>query len=263
MSADRLALARQAATAGGRVAADRFRESVRVETKAHRNDRVSEADHEAQARVVETIAAESDAPIVGEEDETAMAVPDEGPAWVVDPIDGTANYLRGIRVWTTSVAAVTDGEPVAAVTAMPALEDTVVADEGTRLNGDPVRVSDRTDLETFGVAALGWGPHGERDAYRELAGTIIERCGDMRRFGSMQTALAWVATGGLDAAIATRQPNPWDSIAGVHMIRQAGGTVTALDGDRWHHDSTGLVASNGESHGRVLELARDVAAASG
>lgn len=262
MDRDRCAIARQAATAGGRVAHDHFRESVRVETKAHRNDLVSEADHAAQAAVVEQLQTQSDALVVGEEDETASTVPDEGPAWVVDPIDGTANYLRGIRVWATSVAAVMDGDTVAAATAMPALGDTVVAGEETRLDDEQVRVSDRTDLETFAVAVLGWGPHGDREAYRELAGTVVERCGDMRRFGSMQTALAWVATGGLDAAITTRRPNPWDSMAGVHMIRQAGGTVTALDGDRWRHDSTGLVASNGRSHDAVLEIARDVAAAS-
>ncbi|MFB6178955.1 MAG: inositol monophosphatase [Halorientalis sp.] len=255
-----LGLARTAARSGGAAANDRFRESVAVETKAHKNDLVSEADTAAQERVVERLRESSDAPVVGEEDEERAAVPAEGLAWIVDPIDGTANYLRGLRIWTTTVAAVEDGEPVAGVTVMPALNDEYVAGDGeTTLNGQSMTVSDRDDIETFAVAVLGWGPHGQRGAYARLSRAVVERCGDMRRFGSMQSALAFVASGGLDAAVTTRQPNPWDSVAGVHMIRQAGGTVTDLHGDRWRHDSTGLVASNGEAHDAVLAVARDVA----
>jgi myo-inositol-1(or 4)-monophosphatase len=258
---DEVTLAARAARAGSAVAAERFRTDVRVETKAHKNDLVSEADGAAQDRVVALLSGESDAPVVGEEDDTPSAVPADGPAWIVDPIDGTANYLRGLRLWTTSVARVEDGEPVAAATVMPAMDDEFLAgDDGARLNGDPAGVSDRTDPETFAVAVLGWGPHGERDAYAALSEAVVRECGDMRRFGSMQSALAFVASGGLDAAITTRRPNPWDSVAGVHLIRAAGGTVTDLSGERWRHDSQGLVASNGRDHERLVELAGEVAA---
>ncbi|MFD1589088.1 inositol monophosphatase family protein [Halorientalis brevis] len=254
-----LELAREAARAGGVAANDRFREAIAVETKAHKNDLVSAADTAAQDRVVERLGASSDAPVVGEEDEDRAEIPAEGMAWVVDPIDGTANYLRGLRFWTTTVAAVEDGEPIAAATVMPALDDEYVGGEGEpTLNGDPVTVSGRDDVETFAVAVLGWGPHGQREAYAALSSAVVERCGDMRRFGSMQSALAFVASGGLDAAVTTRQPSPWDSVAGVHLIRQAGGTVTDLAGDRWQHDSTGLVASNGRAHDEVLAVAQDV-----
>src|SRR6056297_3849401 len=109
-----LELARDAARAGGVAASNHFREAIAVETKAHKNDLVSAADTAAQERVVEQLGEESDAPVVGEEDEDRTAIPTEGPAWVVDPIDGTANYLRGLRFWTTTVAAVEDGEPIAA-----------------------------------------------------------------------------------------------------------------------------------------------------
>jgi len=257
---DPLALAERAVADGASVALDSFRQAIGVETKAHKNDPVSAADRAAQERVVETLRAENDAPIVAEEDGADETVPATGPAWVVDPIDGTANYLRGIRLWTTSVAAVEDGEPVAAATVAPAVADTYVADVNeARLNGDRIRVSDRDDAETFGVAVLGWGAHGEREAYRRLASGVIGSFGDMRRFGSMQTALAFVAAGSLDAAIATDRPNPWDSMAGVHAIRQAGGRVTNLDGTDWHHDEAGLVASNGRCHEAVLSVARGAA----
>lgn len=259
MSDDRLALTERAARSGAEVAMDSFRTTVGVATKGHKNDLVSEADEAAQARVVETIRAESDAPIVGEEADaaTADAIPPSGPAWIVDPIDGTANYLRGIRLWTTSVAALEDGQPVAAASVAPALDDTYLAgaSEAT-LNGAAITVSDRDDLETFAVASLGWGPHGKRADYGRLTTEIVSRCGDLRRFGSMQLALAFVASGALDAAITTRRPNPWDSVAGVHAIRQAGGRVTDLSGAAWRHDSDELVASNGRCHDEVRAVVR-------
>lgn len=252
-------LALAAARAGGESAHEQFRTTVGVETKAHKNDLVSAADREAQDAVTARLRASSDAPIIGEEDEQPTAIPETGSAWVVDPIDGTANYLRGLPLWTTSVAAVEDGDPVAGATVMPALEAVYVAGtDGTRLDGEPVTVSERDDIETFAVGVLGWGPFGDREAYATLARAVVESCGDMRRFGSMQTALAFVASGGLDAAITTRTPNPWDSMAGAQLIRQAGGTVTDVHGDRWTHGSEGLVASNGESHDAVVAVARQV-----
>lgn len=257
MSADWLALAERAAAEGGAVANDAYRTTLSVETKAHKNDVVSEADRAAQARVIETLERDSDASIVAEEEGAEGTVPDRGRAWVVDPIDGTANYLRGISLWATSVAAVEDGEPVAAATVAPALGETYLAGDGTvSLNGTPMTVSERDDLETFATAVLGWGPQGDRADYGRLATEIVDRCGDMRRFGSMQLALAYVASGALDAAVTTRRPNPWDSMAGVRLIRAAGGRVTDLDGDRWRHDSDVLVASNGACHDAMRAVAR-------
>lgn len=256
---DTQALAREAARAGGAAASKRFRQQVDIETKDHKNDLVSEADRAAQEKVIETLRAESDAPIVGEEDETRTEVPESGPAWIVDPIDGTANYLRGLRIWTTSVAAVEDGEPVAAATVLPALGDEYVVGDGEpERNGQSVSTSDRDDIETFAVDVLGWGPIGQRDAYASLSKAVVEQCGDMRRFGSMQSTLAAVASGELDAAVTTRQTPPWDSVAGVHLVRQAGGAVTDLDGDHWRHDSTGVVASNGLAHDRLQSLVAEV-----
>jgi myo-inositol-1(or 4)-monophosphatase len=67
-----------------------------------------------------------------------------------------------------------------------------------------------------------------------------------------------VAAGSLEATITNVDPNPWDTVAGVHLVRQAGGRVTDLAGDRWRHDSRGLVASNGRAHDEVLAAARAI-----
>jgi myo-inositol-1(or 4)-monophosphatase len=129
------------------------------------------------------------------------------------------------------------------------------------LNGSEMAVSERTDPETFTTALLGWWPMGGSDSTASLFGAAAERFGDVRRLGSLQGALALVAAGSLDAGFMPDTPHPWDAMAGVHMIRRAGGTATDVHGDRWRHDSQGLVVSNGEAHEVVLETVREGVAA--
>ncbi len=256
---DRASVAATAARAGARRANEQFRSALEVETKDGKNDLVTDADRAAQRAVTDRLHSRyPDEPVVGEEDDERSAVPESGPAWVVDPIDGTANFVRGMRLWTTSVAAIEDGRPVGAATVLPAVGDAYLStpERATR-NGEPIAVGDRPDPETFAVAVLGFGPGADRSAYATLASTAIERFGDVRRLGSMQTALAFVASGEVDAAVTTRRSRPWDTIAGVHLIERAGGRVTDLEGEDWRHDSTALVASNGRAHEAVLEVARE------
>ncbi|QLH76072.1 inositol monophosphatase [Halosimplex rubrum] len=262
-AADRAAVAERAAEAGGAVARSLFRGDLTVETKANETDYVTRADREAQAEIVDVIGERyPNEPVVGEEDGAAKAVPERGPAWVVDPIDGSHNYVRGGRVWGTCVAAVRDGEPVAAATVCPALGDAYVAGDGpTERNGEVVSVSERADPATCSVAPTVWWPSDRRDEFARAAEAVVTRFGDLRRPGSVQVALAQVAAGRLDGAITNVAVNPWDSLAGVHLVRRAGGRVTDIDGDRWHHDATGLVASNGAVHDAVLAAAADIGSA--
>jgi myo-inositol-1(or 4)-monophosphatase len=257
---DRLAVAERAASAGSEVAARSFRQGIEVETKSEKTDVVTEADRQTQRRVIEVIREEyPDDAIVGEEEDELKEVPDEGDTWVIDPIDGTNNYVRSIPVWTTSVAAVREGEPVAAVNACPALGETFVAGpDGVRRDGEPVSVSERTDPETFTVAPTIWWGFDRRDEYAKICRELVERFADVRRFGSAQVTLGMVAAGSLEGAVSNVDPNPWDTVAGVHMVRQAGGTVTDLHGDPWRHDSESLVASNGEDHGELVDALKRV-----
>ena len=250
-------LAARAADAGARVALASFRGDHTVETKSGKTDVVTQTDRDAQRRVVETLHGRyPDDPVVGEEENTPTDLTDEGPAWVVDPIDGTSNFVRGLRIWGTSVAGVVDGEPVAAATVLPALSDTYLEDAGrVTLNGDPVGVSSREDPEAFVVDPIVLGDPADTGGTNALA----ERFGDVRRLGCAQATLAAVAGGSMEAAIATVRLDPWDTVAGAHMIHAAGGTVTDLDGEPWRHDSSGLVASNGTAHEAVLAAARRAA----
>ncbi len=263
----RAALAERAARAGGVVARETFREDLLVETKSNKNDVVTEADRDAQHQVVSTIrnefptdalVCEEESTPPGEDVELLKSVPDSGRAWIVDPIDGTANYIRGIRFWGTSVAAVVNGDPVGVATYLPAEGDLYAAGpESVTRNGAVMSVSERTDPETFAVGLIGWWPTKGGDTYASLFRAAADRFGDLRRVGCMQGVLALVASGGLDAAFMPEQPHPWDAITGVHLIRRAGGTATDIHGERWHHDSEGLVVSNGEAHNVVLEAVRE------
>ncbi|MEF8838224.1 MAG: inositol monophosphatase [Haloarculaceae archaeon] len=266
-AARRSAIAERAARAGGVVARDLFRGDFAVETKAHRNDLVTDADHEAQEQVLSTLAAEfsTDTYVCEEADQTdgsipgvgavafADEVPDHGDAWVVDPVDGTANFARGIRFWATSVTAVVDGQPVGTATYLPAERDVYTAGpDSVTLNGSALAVSERSDLATFAATLVGWWPTEEGPRTTALYRTAAESFGDVRRFGCMQGVLALVAAGSLDAAFMPSQPKPWDALGGVYLIRRAGGVATDLEGEPWHLDSDGLVVSNGLAHDSVL-----------
>lgn len=259
----RAAVAERAARAGGVVAREQFRGDLSVESKANKNDLVTETDRDAQRQVVTTIRAEFPGdrflceedlstlagPEVDRDVEGVDSVPDSGSVWVIDPIDGTANYVRGMRLWGTSVSAVVDGESVASVTYLPSYGDLYAAGpESVTRDGTELSVSGRTDPETFAVAPVGWWDRDDRDEFGRLCSAVGDRFGDIRRLGSFQATLAHVADGALEGLVCTRSMAPWDTLAGVHMVRQAGGTVTDLDGERWTHDSDSVVASNGEAH---------------
>ena len=283
MSEPRVAVAARAARAGASVADERFRTGIDVQNKDGKTDVVTAADRDAQAAVSDAIReAFPEDVIVGEEGDAEKTVPEEGAAWIVDPIDGTNNYVRDLPFWVTAVAAVVDGEPVAAAVEAPALGDSYLADDRTAVSfegpidaglvsetadsGDlaglpgatRMETSGRTDPETCAVAPTVWWGFDRRDEYTRACEGIVTRFGDLRRVGCAQLEFAMLAAGALDGVITNVQCNPWDSVAGVHLVRQADGRVTDLDGGRWRHDSRGLVASNGGVHEHVLEASRTI-----
>jgi len=276
-SRQRTAVVERAARAGGAVARDAFRGPLTVETKANKNDLVTDADRETQRQIVHTIAgAFPDEPFVCEEEIDMQAatgedsdgltgpagqqtgpmvesVSDTGPCWVVDPIDGTANFARGNVLWASSVASVVDGEAVAAATYLPAVQDIYTAGpESATRNGQRLAVSDRTDPETFAVGLVAAWPSERSGRLGALVQAVNERFGDSRRYGTLQATLGFVASGELEAAVTTEPTTPWDTIAGVELVRSAGGTVTDRHGERWTHNSDGLVASNGNAHDEIV-----------
>ena len=259
-STRRASVAHRAAEAGAEIAGAAFRTGLDVERKDGKTDVVTQADRNAQAAVIDEISdAYPDEPIVGEEEDALKEVPAEGPAWIVDPIDGTNNFVNGSRSFCTAVAAVVDGEPVAAAIVCPTLSDTYrLGPDGPLLNDAPVSVSDCSDPEAATVCPTFWWDYDQRDQYAAATRELVTHFGDMRRYGCAQLELGMVASGTLEGVVTNLRANPWDTVAGVGLVREAGGTVTDLEGERWRHDSEGLVASNGGVHDELLAAARAI-----
>jgi myo-inositol-1(or 4)-monophosphatase len=252
--AARTSVLREATTAGGDLALRSFRQEVTVETKAGPLDEVTDADRDAQARVVDRIRESYPTEtILAEEDRRSGELPADGCAWVLDPIDGTTNYAAGNRIWATCLACVRDGEAVAAATYLPALGDLYVGvGEETTRNDQRETVSERSRIDQFLVGGIYGTTSDDRDQVGRLARAILSSCGDHRSYGSGQSTLAMVAGGELDAAVAPGPQALWDTIAGVSLVRRAGGRVTDLAGEPWTPDASSLVASNGHAHRSLL-----------
>lgn len=250
-----------AANAGASIAEGFYRTAISVDTKTSKMDYVTEADTDAQRRIIEEIREDyPEATIVGEEEDELKSIPEGGDAWVIDPIDGTTNFVHEIPLWTTTVAVVREGETTAAVTVAPALDEVYRADPEDALRNDrSMSVSEKRDSETFVVApVLRYGPERD-DEFGHLMAELIRHFGDIRRFGCAQVTLAMVAAGSLDAAASTQpHSNPWDTVAGVYMVERAGGAVTDVDGEPWEPGCEGIVATNGRAHDEVLDVVSSV-----
>ena len=157
---------------------------------------------------------------------------DKTHTWIVDPLDGTTNFLHGIPQFAISIALEREGAVVAGLVYNPATDELFIAEKGkgTFLNDQRIRVAARKRL-VDAVIACGLPHHGRPQqalAHRETAAVQSQVAG-LRRFGAAALDLAWVAAGRLDAYW-ERDISPWDMAAGLILVREAGGYVTDCDG---------------------------------
>jgi myo-inositol-1(or 4)-monophosphatase len=216
------------------VLADR-RQGVKVAaTKSSATDVVTEMDRRAESMLVDRILSQRpDDGIVGEEG--ADHVGETGVRWILDPIDGTVNFLYDLPTWAVSVAAEIDGVTVVGVVVAPALGETYVATAGggARLHtGDEVRtlrVNDPVPLASA-LVATGFGYTVERRrAQARVVRDVVPRVRDIRRGGACSIDLCHVAAGRLDGYY-ERGPRVWDLAAGGLVAREAGARVAGLHG---------------------------------
>jgi fructose-1,6-bisphosphatase/inositol monophosphatase family enzyme len=208
--------------------------------KSSSTDMVSDADRDAEAAVVELLRSERPGDgLLGEEH--ASAEGDSGRRWVIDPLDGTTNYLYGFPAWAVSVA-VEDRDGVLAGVVLDPLRDELFAaarGEGCRVGRRPARVRDEVALDDA-LVATGFAYEPERRAQQaEVLGELLPRVRDLRRAGAAALDLAWVAAGRVDAYF-ERGLKPWDWTAGRLLVAEAGGAVRELGGQ-----PRGLVAASG------------------
>jgi len=220
-----------------------------------RRDLVSAADVEAERFLVERIPEADD--VLGEEGSAR----DTGARrrWIIDPLDGTVNFLHGLPLWAVSVALVEDGEPAAAAVHAPALGWTFAAERGAgaTLNGEPVGVSGTTALNES-IVATGFAYRRNELADRNFDNfeNVGMRAAGIRRMGAAAVDLALVAAGRLDGFWELHL-SAWDVAAGILLVREAGGRVTDFAGGEALEpllSGRNIVATNGAVHDELRGL---------
>jgi myo-inositol-1(or 4)-monophosphatase len=189
-------------------------------------------------------------------EETAAATRSDGWMWVIDPLDGTKNFSRGIPHFAFTLALCHDSEPVVALTEHPLLGDrfVAVAGKGTTLNGTPVTVGDASTVFDS-VVALDMGYDAGRAARQlELAQHLWPGMQSLRISGSAALGFAYLAGGRWDIFVHS-DLQPWDVAAGLILVREAGGVVTNRDGTPATIESRAVVAATPGVHADFLRLA--------
>ena len=242
--ADLLDIAVRAALGAGSLLLERFKGGAQsdVHSKSTPTDLVSEADLASQRAIAEMLASvRPDDGFLGEEDTgseppAGSAADDDADAprglrWIVDPLDGTINFLFGIPQWCVSVAVEDrDGKTLAGAIFDPCRDElwTATCQGAGALNGVPISGSDRAELATA-MVATGFAYDAQvRAAQALVLARLLPRVRDIRRLGSAALDLAWTAAGRYDAYF-ERTVKPWDIAAGVLICERSGVRVIGLD----------------------------------
>ncbi len=191
----------------------------------------------------------------GTSSETAPSTIQPRGRWIIDPLDGTTNFVHAFPMFCVSIAAEWDGKIIAGVIEHPILRETYTATlgGGAKLNGKPLRVS-RTEVMNDALLSTGFTYrktdllHTEMVAFEELSS--VARA--IRRPGSAALDLAYTARGVFDG-FWERRLSPWDIAAGLLLVREAGGKVTDFHGNEEVLESPAILASNGALHTHLLE----------
>src|SRR5437588_3735676 len=235
-------------------------EQLQVSLKGPRNF-VTAADRRAEAILREELAkARPDYGFLGEEG-GAQPGTDKTHRWIVDPLDGTTNFLHGIPHFAIAIALERNGAIVAGLVYNPAHDEIFIAErgKGAFLNDKRIRVAARQRLAEA-IVACGLPHYGRGDlalARSEIAAAQRAFAG-LRRYGAATLDLAWIAAGRLDAYW-ERDLSPWDLAAGSILVREAGGFISDLDGGDAILTKGNVVAGNDTMHRELLRLLQDAA----
>ena len=181
---------------------------------------------------------------------------DKTHTWIVDPLDGTTNFLHGIPQFAISIALERDATIVAGLIYNPANDEMFVAErgKGAFLNDQRIRVAARRRLVDSVIACgLPHYGHGDIGLSRKEVGTMQEHVAGLRRFGAAALDLAWVAAGRIDGYW-ERHLKPWDLAAGLIMVREAGGFVSDCDGGDDIFQKGHVVAGNEIIHKELVAV---------
>jgi myo-inositol-1(or 4)-monophosphatase len=231
-------------------------EAVRVSQKQV-NDFVTEVDHASEEAIIDTLlTAYPGHAIWGEETGRTRGAQDSDHVWIIDPLDGTTNFIHGFPVYCVSIALTVRGKVEQAVVYDPTRNDlfTATRGRGAFLNERRIRVSKRTQLEQC-LISTGF-PFRKGDnfpAYLAMMGEVMQRTAGLRRPGAAALDLAYVAAGYTDGFFETGL-SPWDVAAGSLLVTEAGGLVGNFTGEPEFLEHKECLAGNPRIYGQLVPI---------
>jgi myo-inositol-1(or 4)-monophosphatase len=231
-------------------------EAVRISQKQV-NDFVTEVDQAAEASIIETLlAAYPGHGIWAEESGREHGAKDSEFVWIIDPLDGTSNFIHGFPVYCVSIALTIKGKLDQAVIYDPSRNDlfTATKGRGAYLNDRRLRVSKRIRLQECLIAnGFPFRPGDDLNTHLQMMGDMMQRTSGLRRSGSAALDLAYVAAGYTDGFF---EPGlqPWDVAAGALMVTEAGGLVGNFSGDADFLEQGECMAGNPRIYGQMVNI---------
>ncbi|MES2607299.1 MAG: inositol monophosphatase family protein [Pseudomonadota bacterium] len=218
-------------------------------------DFVSTADHRSEDILISEL--RKARPKFGFITEESGEIPGEDPTqrWIIDPLDGTTNFLHGIPHFAITVALQMNDEIIAGVTYDPIKDEMFWAEKGrgTFLNQRRIRVSGRRQFDEalVGIGAP-FGHYGDPELFKERLTRVLPHAAGVRRMGAASLDLAYVACGRFDVFF--EEPmHIWDYAAGILMVQEAGGIVTDIKGQQKTFEANSIVAGNAEMHATLMK----------
>ena len=251
----------KAAEKAGRALARDFGEVENLQTsKKGPADFVSIADTKAEKTLMEELAhARPNYGFICEESGVIEGA-DPHHRWIVDPLDGTTNFLHGIPIFAISIALQKDINIIAGVVYNPVTQELFFAErgQGAFMNDRRIRVSSRTQMinSLYGTGLPFAGKAGYKRAMHELD-AVLQRSSGVRRMGAASLDLAFVASGRLDGYWEWGL-NPWDIAAGIILVRESGGTVDTITGSGDPVEGQSIIAANESSFRSLKKVLKDV-----
>jgi len=222
------------------------------------NQLVSFVDQQSEQMLVEALLmAVPGSTIIGEESASENRVLSEY-TWVIDPLDGTTNFLHGLPVFSISVALLHQGIPVVGIVDCPVLKErfTAIKGKGARLNGTLIYVSGNSNLKDS-LLATGFPYHNfaEMQAYIDVLTYFMQNTRGLRRMGSAAIDLAYTACGRFDGFFELNL-SPWDIAAGILLVTEAGGKVSTFDGKTEVVFENQILASSDGLYSEMMNVLR-------
>ena len=224
-------------------------------------DFVTVADQRTEAILIEELSRARPGYTFLVEEAGVVEGPDKSHRFIIDPLDGTTNFLHGIPHFAISIGLEREGQLVSSIIFNPVTDEMYVAEkgQGAHLNDKRLRVSARKHMKeallATGIPFL--GREGHQPFLKELE-TVMAVSSGVRRFGSAALDLAYVAAGRYDG-FWERGLKAWDVAAGILLVREAGGVVSDLDGGQTMLDTGHILAANEALHPQILKLLKGAA----